>query len=153
MTPFSRSMSVFLCGALLALGVAPAFSATAQPQAAATPERLAALCDACAIVDDVKTATQKGKSGVLGMVGGAVLGGVLGHQIGGGTGKTLATVGGAAAGGYAGNQVEKNMNKTTVWRTRVTLKDGSTRSFETAANPGFKTGEVVLVEGSTLKKR
>ncbi len=33
---------------------------------------------------------------------GAVLGGVIGHQIGGGTGKDLATVGGAVAGGVIG---------------------------------------------------
>jgi uncharacterized protein YcfJ len=37
-----------------------------------------------------------------------VAGGLLGHQVGGGKGKTLATVGGAVAGGYVGNQVQKN---------------------------------------------
>ena len=44
---------------------------------------------------------------VAGTVIGAVAGGVIGHQFGGGTGKTLATVGGAAAGGYIGNHVQK----------------------------------------------
>jgi uncharacterized protein YcfJ len=39
---------------------------------------------------------------------GAVAGGLLGHQIGGGKGKTLATVGGAVAGGVVGNRVQKN---------------------------------------------
>lgn len=39
---------------------------------------------------------------------GAVAGGLLGHQVGGGKGKTLATVGGAVAGGYVGNRVQKN---------------------------------------------
>lgn len=77
---------------------------------------------------------------------------MLGHQVGGGTGKTLATVGGAAAGAYAGNEVQKNVDKTTVWVTRVTLEDGSSRSFENGANPGFKVGDVVLVQGGTLKK-
>jgi uncharacterized protein YcfJ len=38
-------------------------------------------------------------------VSGAVIGGVLGHQIGGGTGNTVATVGGAVAGGAVGSQV------------------------------------------------
>lgn len=37
----------------------------------------------------------------LGSIAGAVVGGVLGHQIGGGTGRDIATVAGAAAGGYA----------------------------------------------------
>lgn len=39
---------------------------------------------------------------------GAVAGGLLGHQVGGGKGKTLATVGGAVAGGYVGNRVQKH---------------------------------------------
>lgn len=40
---------------------------------------------------------------------GAVVGGVVGNQIGAGSGRTLATVGGAVAGGYAGNRIQKNM--------------------------------------------
>ncbi|MEP7186834.1 MAG: hypothetical protein ABI767_13450 [Rhodanobacter sp.] len=34
--------------------------------------------------------------------------GPLGHQVGGGKGKTFATVGGDAADGYVGNRVQKN---------------------------------------------
>jgi uncharacterized protein YcfJ len=40
---------------------------------------------------------------------GAVVGGLLGHQVGGGSGKVLATVAGAAAGGYAGNKIEQKV--------------------------------------------
>ncbi|WP_192458653.1 glycine zipper 2TM domain-containing protein [Musicola keenii] len=40
---------------------------------------------------------------------GAVAGGVLGHQVGGGRGRDVATVAGALAGGYAGNQVQGQM--------------------------------------------
>lgn len=40
---------------------------------------------------------------------GAVVGGLLGHEVGGGTGKVLATVAGAAAGGYAGNKIEQKV--------------------------------------------
>ncbi len=45
---------------------------------------------------------------VIGTAIGAVAGGLIGHQIGGGRGKDLATVGGAVAGGYAGNQIQKH---------------------------------------------
>lgn len=41
---------------------------------------------------------------------GAVVGGVLGHQVGGGNGKKLATVAGALLGGYAGNEVAHDRN-------------------------------------------
>src|SRR5256885_15796930 len=39
------------------------------------------------------------------------VGGLLGHQIGGGSGKALATVAGAAAGGYAGNKIEQKVQQ------------------------------------------
>ena len=41
---------------------------------------------------------------------GAVVGGVLGNQVGGGNGKKVATVAGALLGGYAGNEVAHNRN-------------------------------------------
>jgi outer membrane lipoprotein SlyB len=44
-------------------------------------------------------------------VAGAVVGGVIGHQIGGGRGKDLATVGGAVAGGYAGHEIAEHHDR------------------------------------------
>lgn len=41
-------------------------------------------------------------------IAGALIGGILGHQVGGGTGKDLATVGGAIAGAAVGNSVGRN---------------------------------------------
>jgi uncharacterized protein YcfJ len=41
---------------------------------------------------------------------GAVVGGLLGNQVGGGNGKKLATVAGVLLGGYAGNEVAHNRN-------------------------------------------
>lgn len=46
---------------------------------------------------------------ITGTVIGALAGGVLGNQVGHGTGRTVATVAGAAAGGYAGNKIQENM--------------------------------------------
>jgi uncharacterized protein YcfJ len=43
----------------------------------------------------------------VGIAAGAVIGGLLGNQVGGGRGRTLATVAGAVGGGYFGNEVEK----------------------------------------------
>jgi uncharacterized protein YcfJ len=43
----------------------------------------------------------------IGIGVGAVIGGVLGNQIGSGDGKTLATIAGAIGGGYIGNEVAK----------------------------------------------
>jgi uncharacterized protein YcfJ len=45
---------------------------------------------------------------VPGAIAGALIGGVLGHQVGGGTGKDIATVGGAVAGGVIGSNVGRS---------------------------------------------
>lgn len=44
----------------------------------------------------------------LGIATGAVVGGLLGNQVGNGRGRTLATVAGVVGGGYLGNTVAKN---------------------------------------------
>jgi uncharacterized protein YcfJ len=48
---------------------------------------------------------------------GAVVGGLLGHEVGGGNGKVLATVAGAAAGGYAGNKIQQKVQQGDTYTT------------------------------------
>ena len=43
----------------------------------------------------------------IGIATGAVIGGLLGNQIGGGSGRKLATIAGVIGGGYVGNEIEK----------------------------------------------
>ena len=54
---------------------------------------------------------------LTGSVLGAVAGGVIGHQFGGGRGKDVATVVGALGGGYAGNQVQGEMQARDTYTT------------------------------------
>lgn len=73
------------------------------------------VCDEVVVNEQ---APVKDPNRIAGTAIGAVAGGLAGSQIGGGSGKTLATVAGAAAGGYAGNQAQKSMQeKNTVSRT------------------------------------
>lgn len=51
---------------------------------------------------------QGGDRNVGGAIAGAVIGGILGHQIGGGRGQDLATAGGAVAGGVVGSNVGRS---------------------------------------------
>jgi outer membrane lipoprotein SlyB len=113
------------------------------------PQQVAA-CDDCGRVAEVRQEKRKGSGGAVGIVGGAVVGGLLGNQIGKGTGNTVATVGGAVTGGFAGNEVQKHVGSKTVWVTRVTLRDGSHRSFEQEAQPAWKAGSLVKVHGKGL---
>jgi outer membrane lipoprotein SlyB len=82
-----------------------------------------------------------------------VVGGLLGNQIGKGTGNTVATVGGAVAGGVVGNEIQKKMSSKKVWVTSVKMKDGSIKTFEQEAKPGWAAGNVVQVNGTTLTKQ
>lgn len=59
----------------------------------------------------------KDENRIAGKLIGAVAGGVLGHQVGGGSGKKVATVAGAVAGGYAGDKVQGNMQKNDTYTT------------------------------------
>ena len=126
--------------------------AGATPGPALGHRKAAVLCDSCGKVQSVKQEKRKGEGGAVGIVGGAVVGGLLGNQIGKGTGKTVATVGGAVAGGFVGNEVQKNVTSKTVWVTSVKLKDGTLRNFEQEAKPVWQTGSVVKVSGNTLAK-
>lgn len=118
------------------------------PAPAAEPK----LCAECATVVDVHSEHREGKASGLGAIGGALLGGVLGHQVGGGTGKKLATVAGAAAGGFAGNQVEKSQTARQVWMVRVSYPDGDKRSFEFDQRPDFRVNTVVRVHNGVLER-
>ncbi|WP_427914124.1 glycine zipper 2TM domain-containing protein [Ramlibacter sp. MMS24-I3-19] len=109
-----------------------------------------ALCDTCGHVQAVTKETRKGQGGAAGIVGGAVVGGLIGNQFGHGNGKALATVGGAAAGGFAGNEVQKHVTSKDVWVTSVKMKDGSVRKFEHAAAPGWKAGSIVKLHGKSI---
>lgn len=111
------------------------------------------MCDTCGTVQSVKKEKRKGHGGMLGVAGGAVVGGVLGNQVGKGTGNTVATVGGAVAGGVIGNEVQKKMTSKKVYVTRVKMKDGSIKSFEQEAAPAWAAGNVVKVTGTTLAKQ
>ena len=78
------------------------------------------VCDELVVNEQ---APVKDPNRIAGTTIGAVAGGLVGSQVGGGSGRTLATVAGAAAGGYAGNQVQKNLQeKNTVSRTETRCK-------------------------------
>ncbi len=54
---------------------------------------------------------------IAGTVIGAVAGGVIGHQVGGGRGRDLATVAGAVGGGYAGKKIQQGQQDRDTYTT------------------------------------
>ncbi|MCK4125769.1 glycine zipper 2TM domain-containing protein [Ralstonia nicotianae] len=115
----------------------------AQPRPAANPY-------AGQVTAITPIATQQGNETGLGMIGGAVVGGLLGNQVGKGNGRTLATVAGAVGGGYAGHEAENYYHRDTSYNVSVRMDNGATRTFTYKAAPGFQVGDRVHVENGSL---
>lgn len=109
----------------------------------------ASVCASCGVVESVRAVQQKGEGSGIGVAGGAVAGGLLGNQVGGGNGKTALTVLGAVGGAFAGNEIEKRVRATTVYDVQVRMEDGSTRTFR--RNEPVAAGTRVQVEGSSMR--
>lgn len=122
-----------------------------SPQAAPPPAPT--ICYTCGNVESVQAIRQQAQPSGVGMVAGAVLGGILGNQVGGGSGRKIATVAGAVGGGYAGNEVEKRTRGTTSYQVRVRMEDGKLRTFNYAQQPGWSVGEPVRVVNGKLSAR
>ena len=126
----------------------------AQAAPTINPDRaqLGRLCSSCGFVTEVHAETRQGKASGVGAVGGAVVGGLLGNRLGGGSGRALFTLGGAAAGGVAGNSIEKNSNKHTVWVVHLVYKDGSRHTRELGYDPQLRGGDAVRMQDGRLTR-
>ena len=113
----------FTVGAIVGAIVVTAGGATAAYKAV-TASHTAKVVSARMVTRTVKTPRQechdeqvthtrpvKDEHRLAGTGIGAVVGGLLGNQVGGGNGRTLATVAGAAAGGYAGNRIQQKVQQ------------------------------------------
>jgi outer membrane lipoprotein SlyB len=90
----------------------------------------------------------------IGAIGGAIAGGVLGNQVGSGTGRAAATVGGAVAGGVIGHQVEQHVrgsqNAASQYRFRVRMDDGSFQTFVQDRHDNIRVGDRVRIENNQV---
>lgn len=109
-------------------------------------------CSNCGVVESTRAIKQQAPASGLGAATGALLGGVLGHQVGGGNGKTLATIAGAVGGGFAGNAVEKNANTSTGYEVIVRMEDGSRQRF-IIKEQRWRGGDLVRVDNGNLSAR
>ena len=109
-----------------------------------------ALCAGCGKVVAVNLHEKEGEGGALGIIAGGATGAVLGHQVGGGMGKDLATIAVAVGGAYAGKKIEEKVKTRKVWAVSVRYGDGRTHSFEFAQNPDLKVGDTVRNSGNSI---
>jgi outer membrane lipoprotein SlyB len=119
-----------------------------QPRAEPVHRAPAPVCQTCGVVQSIREITLRGDGSGLGAAGGAVVGGLLGNQVGGGHGKEAMTVVGAIGGALAGNQIEKRVKATRSYETTVRMDNGSTRTMAQATQPEWHDGDhVKIVDG------
>ncbi|WP_322403022.1 glycine zipper 2TM domain-containing protein [Massilia luteola] len=134
--------------ALLAAFAAAPFAAQAAPDHHAHAQ---AECRNCGtVVSNHTYKREPERASGVGGVGGAVVGGLLGNQVGSGRGRTLATVAGAVGGAYAGNRIERNVKAETYTDVRVKMAVGGYRTFTEKGAPRYHNGERVRVLNGRL---
>jgi len=102
---------------------------------------------------DVIPREQAGGIG-LGTVAGAVVGGVLGNQVGSGSGRKAATVAGAVGGGMVGHQMEQNTaNAGQVYRVAVRMDNGAVQTLAQEVAPGVQVGDRVRLDNGVIVER
>jgi len=123
MNPLALTLILVTASAIGASPAAAADTATPSRAESAAPTvvsgvKLSTLCSDCAVVSAQRSETREGEASAVGTVGG----------------------------GVAGREIEKTVKKHEVWITTVTFKDGTTKTFEAASNPGLRAGDIVRIE-------
>ena len=89
---------------------------------------------------------------VVGALGSALVGGWLGSNVGGGTGKTIATGVGAIGGAMAGKSVGEKMLQGAVWYVTVRFDDGLDRRIRVEQAPSYRPGDRVRISDKVIPK-
>ncbi|NRB58215.1 MAG: glycine zipper 2TM domain-containing protein [Salinicola sp.] len=120
---------IVIGGVIAALGIAGGI-AVGSYQSSESGPRYAEIVDVEPIVQTTDTPREvcknvtvthqrpvKDENRIAGTAIGAIVGGVVGNQFGGGSGKKIMTAAGAVGGGVAGNQVQQQMQQGDTYQT------------------------------------
>ena len=121
----------------------------APVQVAAAP--VEPVCDGCGVVESIHEIKKRGEGSGIGAVGGAVVGGLVGNQFGGGSGKKITTVAGAVGGAFAGHQIEKEVKATKSYEVTVRLDDGSTEVVNASTASSWQAGDKVKIVNGQIQ--
>ncbi|MEO7497816.1 MAG: glycine zipper 2TM domain-containing protein, partial [Massilia sp.] len=146
------SLALGLTALLSGAGLASAGEHGAAVSAAAKGKHKQ-VCQECAKVVSINVTEKKGESNAVGLIAGGAAGALLGHQVGGGTGRDVATIAGAVGGAYAGKKIQEQANTSKVWNVHVKYDNGQQGSFAFDRDPGLRNGDLVRNEGGALARR
>lgn len=122
--------------------------APAEPAPAPTPEPV--VCQTCGTVRSVTAITEQGQSTGAGAVIGAIVGGVAGNQVGGGSGRDLATAAGVVGGALLGNNIERNRNAAAYYEVVIDMENGGQQVVNLQDPAGISSGSSVYVENGNI---
>lgn len=131
--------------------VQPAPKPAGKPAQLASADSGSGWCANCGNVESVRSIKERAEGSGLGAAGGAVIGGLLGNQVGDGSGRTIATAAGAIGGAVLGNQVEGRLKASTSYEIRVRLDDGTLRTFRQNSPPAWRSGDRVRIVKGRLR--
>lgn len=99
---------------------------------------------------EIQTSQHQGVGAILGALGGAALGSLVGQ----GTGRDVAMVAGAIGGGYLGNTEQKKYDQPLAGQQiMVRMNNGVLVSVTQVVNPNLRTGMKVYIEGTGTEAR
>jgi outer membrane lipoprotein SlyB len=91
----------------------------------------------------------KGRRPWVGAVGGVVVVGLVGNELGSGRGNAGVTAIGTVCGATAGNEIQKRMKTSKTYDVTVRLDDGTSRVITDATSAAWRAGNhVKLVSGA-----
>ena len=122
-----------------------------QQQAAAQAAAAPPPCADCGVIASITPVKKEGQMGVIGGLGGAAAGGLVGNQFGKGKGKTAMTVVGVLGGALAGAEAQKAITSSTVYQIAVNMESGGQRSVTMASAEGLAVGTRVHVNGQSVQ--
>jgi outer membrane lipoprotein SlyB len=106
-------------------------------------------CSNCGRVEQIRTVEKSDWKKYAAPAAGAAVGGLVGNQFGGGSGKTALTVVGALGGAMAGHKAEEK-HRDKVYEVVVTMDDGTQRTVAYESTPPVRKGDRVRMRDGQL---
>ncbi len=97
------------------------------------------------VVESVRDVRIDARESGVGTAGGAVLGGLAGSNVGGGSGQIAGAIGGAILGGIIGQNIERSANERRGLEVTVLLDTGKYLAVVQEADEPFRPGDRVRI--------
>ncbi len=148
----SRISSFVLAGVLTLAGIGLGNDAVAQryqDQYNSRYDDRREVCDYCGTVRSISRINRNSRNTGATVLG-ALIGGAVGNQVGGGDGRKVATVAGAVAGGVIANKATRDDRRRTYYRISVRMDNGRVYNFDQGSAQGLRAGRRVEIQDGVV---